>query len=232
MRAKLAGMCLFILLSGGVQAATTYSFPATFGTNPSGQWSLAYGSTSWSNANDLSAMTPNSSAPNWSSGALAPRVDGNLWVISGNTAWSDAGVLVFQAPLTGQYSIDTDWYAYGAEGDPTTEYLSVRVASNATSTAETLWSTSYYWPDGSGMVTSWDLGDVSELQNIELTAGSYVFFSMNAQTVSYYPTAYNRFFNDDGSLGGTITYVPEPCTVLLLLSGLLAAVRCRKMSSL
>jgi hypothetical protein len=190
----------------------TYEFPTSFAANPTGQWSLMTGAPEWSTANDLTAMIPNSAAPNWKcSGYNTPRVDGDLWVLCGNEAIGNkAGVLVFRVPATGRYSINTLLYAYGAEGDPTTEYLSVRVASDASLPAVTLWSSSYSWAAGSGVVTSWDMADVSQLQNIDLKAGSYIFFSMNLATQSYYPTAYNRFYKADGSLGGAITFEESP----------------------
>ena len=217
-------LVLVILTAGVAQAATIYSFPTTFGTNPTAEWSVTYGTPAWSSRNDLALMTA-SGPQNWNSSGSLPRLDGNLWTLTAGQNPNGAGVLVFQAPSTGLYSINTRWTSYGQgnDSDPAWEDLSVRIAANAASVATFLWSTAHYWGYGDGFVFKDNLGDVTALQSISLTAGSYVLFSMNVTSPGY-PAANNRFFNAaDTDVGGTITFtpIPEPASLGLLMLGAL-----------
>lgn len=213
-------------------AATVHNFPTFGDSNPQGTWSVMYGSgPNWTTGNQLSLMvdkgtvwaSPNASVPYIKKGTDP------LWQHSGHSGWNDAGVLVFQAAQTGNYSIDVRWASYGAMGDPTTEYLKVRTAPDASTATTTLWSATHSWTSGSGVIHVDDLSAVAALQDVYLTAGSYLFFDMSVKTEAYYPGVYNRFLATSTSgTAGAITYeVPEPATLGLVVMGGLAMLRRR-----
>lgn len=211
-------------------AATIYDLPGPITSNSQGPWSVEYATGPvWNQKTQLSLMEAGTGTYEgyWKNpDASTPRVRKDstdpVWIHSGHQGQNnDAGVLVFTAPETGYYSVDLMWKSYGLGGDLSTQYLKVKTASDANTDATVLWSTTHSWATGSSAIYSDDLSQVSALQDIYLTAGSFIFFDMYLHPQSYYPGAANRFYNsDDSGTGGSIAFtaVPEPCTAVLLFS--------------
>ena len=135
------------------------------------------------------------------------------WHVNGRSStYDDAGVLVFQCPQSGYYSIESLWKT-SFSTNYTEEYIGVRIASDENITAKTLWEVKHSgYPSDPGYTD--DLSSIERLQNMYLTQGSYIFFSMRCKpNNSLYPNAYNYFYNlDDSAPGGQIRCIvaPEP----------------------
>jgi len=209
------GAVIFCTKAAGSTPLLVYELPGTgFDTNPMGQWSVYYGPSTWSSKEDLSKMVFVEDAKWKDPNAPAPNVENQTWTISGHVDSGDpannlnnAAVLIFQAPYTGYYSIDTVIESFGNLGDPATSYISIRTAPNDVAVTTELWSTSHSWTAGSGEVYSDELRAESKLQNIFLTNGSYIFISMYCAEAEDYPTVYIEFMQShSNNNGGEISY--------------------------
>ncbi|MHC4474192.1 MAG: hypothetical protein ACYTEL_01005 [Planctomycetota bacterium] len=192
-----------------------YELPGTgFDTNPMGQWSVYCGPSAWSSKEDLSKMVFVEDKKWKDPNATVPNVENQTWTTSGHVDsgdpannLNDAAVLIFQAPHTGYYGIDTVIESFGNLGDPATSYLSIRTAPNDVAVATELWSTSHSWAAGSSEVYGDELRAESELQNIFLTSDSYIFISMHCAEAEEYPTVYIEFMqSNSNNNGGEISY--------------------------
>ena len=130
------------------------------------------------------------------------------WRISGHYGQeNDAAVMVFECPYDGHYSIDSIWRSYGLNTYATNANLKIFKAPDANTPAELLWENSHYFPFNSSTIYKDNLSEIAYLQNMYMTAGSYIFFSMDNNNEIFYPASAHRFYESDNSgLGGSIVF--------------------------